>query len=357
VAASIPNKMNAIVLYGPNDARYEMVATPQPGPMEVLCKVRAIAICGTDPGIVSGKFKGMWPPSYPFIIGHEWAGEVVALGPGVSNFKVGDRVCAEAHKGCGYCRNCMVGRYTICENYGKLETGHRHYGFTAQGGYAEYCAISTRSVHHLPDSVSFEVGTQVDNAAVALYAVKKGRVYSGDTVAVVGPGALGLLVTQCAKTLGATTVIAVGRAGPRLEMSKKLGADEVVDVTREDPVKGLKELTGGKGVDVAIESAGKPDAIRYTFDLVKRGGRIVLTGLSGRTEIPIITDRLVLDDLDVSGIRGNPNCCDEVIPYIASGRVNVQPIITHVVPLRDFGRALEIVTKRLEGAIKAVLRP
>jgi L-iditol 2-dehydrogenase len=349
--------MSAIVLHGPNDARYERVATPKAGPMEVLCKVRAIAICGTDPGIVSGKFKGMWPPSYPFIIGHEWAGEVIELGPSVTDFKVGDRVCAEAHKGCGYCRNCMVGRYTICENYGKLETGHRHYGFTAQGGYAEYCTISTKSVHHLPDNVSFEVGTQIDNAAVALYAVKKGRVYSGDTVAVVGPGALGLLVTQCAKALGATKVIAVGRAGPRLEMSKKLGADEVVDATAEDPVKRLKELTGGKGVDVAIEAVGKPDAIRYTFDLVKRGGRIVLTGLSGRTEVPIIPDRLVLDDLDVFGIRGNPNTCEEVIPYIASGKVNVQPIITHVVPMRDFSKALEIVTKRLEGVIKAVLRP
>jgi L-iditol 2-dehydrogenase len=349
--------MHAIVLYGPNNAKYETVPTPEPQPTEVLCRVRSISICGTDPGIFSGKFKGMWPPTYPFIIGHEWAGEVVGLGSGVTDYRIGDRVAAEAHKGCGFCRNCMVGRYTICENYGKSEKGHRHYGFTAQGGYAEFCAISTKSVHRLPDNISFEEGTQIDNAGVALYAVKKGRVNSGESVAVVGSGALGLLVMQCAKALGATTVIAVGRAGPRLDMAAKLGADAIVDVTKDDSAKRVKDLTGGKGVDVAIESAGTPEAIGYTFDVVKRGGRIVLAGLTGMAEIPIITDRIVLDDLDVSGIRANPNCCEEVILYVASGRVNVKPLITHILPLSDFSRAMEIVTKRIAGAIKVVLKP
>lgn len=353
----MPNEMDAIVLHGPNNARYERVPVRQPDATEVLCKVAAIAICGSDPAIVSGKYEGLWPPSYPFVIGHEWAGEVVATGPGVTNFNVGDRVSAEAHKGCGYCRNCSIGRYTICENYGKPETGHRHYGFTAPGGYAQYCTISTRAVHKLPNSISFEAGTMVDTSGIALNAVKRGRVYSGDTVAVIGPGAVGLIAMQCAKTLGATTVIALGRAGPRLEMATKLGADQVVDVNTNDPVKSVKELTGGRGVDVAIESAGTADAIRYTFEIVKRGGRIVLAGVSGRVEIPIVTDRIVQDDLDISGIRSNPNCCEEVIPYIASGRVKVQPLITHVLPLRDFNRALEIFTKRLEGAIKVVLQP
>lgn len=354
---SIPKQMSAIVLHGPNDAKYETVPTPEPEPMEVLCRVRSVAICGSDPGIVSGKFKGMWPASYPFIIGHEWSGEVVAVGSGVTNFNVGDRVAAEAHKGCGFCRNCMVGRYNICENYGSSDTGHRHYGFTAQGGYAEYCAISTRSVHHLPDVVSFDVGTQIDNAGVALYAVKRGRVYSGDTVAVVGPGALGLLVMQCAKALGATKVIAVGRAGPRLNMAIELGADATVDVTKEDPVRRVKDLTDGAGVDVVINLTDVPEAILYTFGLVKRGGRIVFAGLSGGKEVPINIDKIVLDDLDVSGIRANPNCCEEVIPYVAAGRVKVQPLITHVLALSDFDKAMEIVNNRIGGVIKVVLKP
>lgn len=217
--------------------------------------------------------------------------------------------------------------------------------------------FSIKSVHHLPDIISFEAGTQIDNAGVALYTVKRGRVYSGDKVAVVGPGALGLLVMQCAKALGATKVIAIGRAGPRLDMATKLGADATVDVTKDDPVKRVKDLTDGKGVDVAINSTDVPEAIQYTFGLVKRGGRIVLAGLTGGKEIPIITERIVLDDLDVSGIRGNPNCCEEVIAYVAAGRVNVQPLITHVLPLKDFNRAMEIVNKRIGGAIKVVLKP
>ena len=125
--------MKALVLTSPGAFEVREVSVPKPGPHEVLCRIRGVAICGSDPEIVRGGLAGIWPPSYPFIPGHEWSGEVVEVGDGVLDFKPGDRVAGEAHKGCGYCRNCLQGRYNLCENYGRPETGHRHYGFISQG--------------------------------------------------------------------------------------------------------------------------------------------------------------------------------------------------------------------------------
>ena len=135
---AIPEKMRAIVAVGPDDYGIQTIDVPKPGPGEVLCRIRACAICGSDVGLYEGRFhksKG-WPKKYPFIFGHEWSGEVVALGEGSGRFQVGDRVTGEGHCGCGYCENCRKGNYTLCLNYGK--ENHRQYGFMANGAYCEY---------------------------------------------------------------------------------------------------------------------------------------------------------------------------------------------------------------------------
>ena len=147
--AAIPREMNALVLTSPGQFEIQRVPVPAPAPGEVLCRIRAVAICGSDPEIIRGDLAGTWPPAYPFTPGHEWAGEVVAVGAEVVGFAPGDRVAGEAHKGCGYCRNCLQGRYNLCENYGRPETGHRHYGFISPGAYAQYNAYSIRSVSPL----------------------------------------------------------------------------------------------------------------------------------------------------------------------------------------------------------------
>jgi len=219
----IPKNMKALVLTGPGTFEIRDVDTPAPGREETLVKVAAIAICGTDPAIVEGvKFKGLWPPGYPFIPGHEFAGTVVQLGESATRFKVGDRVAAEAHKGCGFCRNCMIGRYNICENYGKVDKGHRHYGFTVPGGYAEYVVVSERSLHPIGD-MPFDEATDVDTAATALQAVKRGRVSAGEDICVFGPGAIGLLCFQIGLASGAARGFVVGRKH-RLALAKELGA-------------------------------------------------------------------------------------------------------------------------------------
>jgi len=185
-ATSLPDTMRALVLPSPGKFEVQTVAAPRaPGAGEVVCKIRAVAICGSDPEVIRGDLAGTWPPSYPFIPGHEWAGEVVAVGPGVIDLKPGDRVAGQAHCGCGHCANCMEGRYTICDNYGRPETGHRHYGFRTNGAYAQYALYSERSVNRMPDSVSFRAGALVDTGGVVLHGYELSGVRPGGTVVVI----------------------------------------------------------------------------------------------------------------------------------------------------------------------------
>ena len=135
---TIPGNMLALVLESPTSHRIKEIPVPKPGRGEVLCRIRAVAICGSDPEIVFGGLAGVWPPSYPFIPGHEWCGEVVLLGEGVSNITVGDHVAGEPHDGCGICPNCKKARHDLCYNYGIPSKGHHHYGFTYNGAYAQY---------------------------------------------------------------------------------------------------------------------------------------------------------------------------------------------------------------------------
>jgi L-iditol 2-dehydrogenase len=354
MADTIPKKMTALLLYEEGKLRLESVDVPQPGEDEVLARVRAVAICGTDPKIIKGVFKGLWPKSYPAIIGHEWAGEIVQIGRTVKRAKVGDRVAGEPHKGCGFCKMCMTGRYNLCENYGNLEVGHRHYGFTAQGAYAQYICCSERTVHKFPASIGFEEATNVDTAGTALHGVKRGRLQPGEDVAVIGPGAVGLLSFQFAKALGAGRVFVVGRRH-RLQLAKKMGALSI-DYEAGDPVKQVKDQTEGKGVELAIDCAGTVQSVQQAVAMARKGGRVVLNGFPpAPVELPIT--QIVMDEKDLLGVRADPNTCEEAIPLIANGSVKITPMITHIFPLEEFEKALKIFSERLEGAVKVVVKP
>lgn len=360
MSKSTPKRMTALVLHGPNDYKIEEVEVPKPDFQDVLCRVRAISICGTDPHLIKGEYPGFWPPGYPFIPGHEWAGEVVDVGPGVFGFSKGDRVCAESSKGCGICDMCLEGRYSICANYGKKETGHRHYGFTDNCGYAEYAVISIKSIHHLPSNISFEEGALIDTTAIGLHAVDRGPVMAGDRVAIIGPGAVGLLTLQCVKAAGASSIILIGYGiddKARLELGKKLGANATIDSKEQDPAKAVKELTSGRGADVGIECSGSVGGYRTILDVVRQGARVVFVGLTSGKEIPLITDKIALNELNIHGVRANPNTCERAIRLVASGKIQLKPLITHEFPLTEFPRALEVFTKHLEGSVKVVVKP
>lgn len=349
--------MKALVLTAPGKFEVRQVEVPVPGPAEVLCKIRAVAICGSDPEIIRGDLAGVWPPAYPFTPGHEWAGEIVQVGPEAVGFAVGDRVAGEAHKGCGHCRNCLEGRYTICANYGKPESGHRHYGFITPGAYAQYNVYSIKSIKKLPASVSFKEGALVDTAGVTLHGMELSGVTAGGTVAVIGPGPIGLIAMRFAKVLGAAKVIMVGR-GSRLAAAVRLGADLAINFESEDPVEAVRRATGGQGVDEAFECSGAEGTFAQAVRMLRKGGRVALLGVpSDKVQEKLPYKYIVHNEIAIFGSRANPNVSWKIIEALAAGRLVVRDLITHVFPLDEFKQALETFVGRKDGAVKVVIEP
>ncbi len=280
---------------------------------------------------------------------------MVELGPGASDlgWEPGTRVAGTSHAGCGYCRLCVEGRYNICENFGN-ERLHRQYGHYTQGSYADYVVHSVKSVFAVPDSLSDEEAAMLDPTSIALHTVKRGGHAPGDTVAVVGPGVMGLLVAECARALGAARVIVVGR-GARLAKADELG-HETVDFTAEDMVEALRERTGGRGPDVALECSGDPAAVGQCIEAVRKGGRIAVIGIPLEpSSIPL--RRLVLDEVELTGVRAAAGEMPEAIAMVAAGRLRLKDLVTHRFALEDFADAYRVFTEREDGALKVIVRP
>jgi L-iditol 2-dehydrogenase len=357
VILMIPKMMKACMLTAYNKLELHEVPVPEVGGEEVLCRIRAIAICGTDPEIIKGRYVGKWPPKFPFTLGHEWSGEVVKVGEGVTSFKVGDRVAGEAHKGCGHCVNCMRGNYNICLNYGKYESGHRHYGFTNPGANAEYNVYSIKSIKKIPDNLSFAHASLVDTAGVALHGIKLVGITVGGTVVVYGPGPIGLCALQIVNHMGAKNVIMVGRKN-RLQVAREIGVDYAIDFEKEDPVQRIMEITGGKGADEVLECSGAYQTIPQSIDCVKKGGKISLIGNyeDDKVKIPSIT-KLVMNEILMIGSRANPNVSDDVINLFEKGILKGDKIVTHHFPLGKYEEALDVFVNRKGGAVKVVIEP
>lgn len=338
--------MRAAVLRDWNDLAVEEVPVPEPGPGEVLLRVRACGLCGTDLKMVHGAFeKRGWPPSLPFVMGHEWSGEVAALGEGLDDLDlaVGDKVVAENHIGCGRCPMCRSGRYNLCEKAGT--PGYRLYGHTAPGALAEYAVRPAPMLHRLPDSASPLEGALVNQGSLTVHALRRVEFRPGSSAAIFGPGLLGLLTAAVARASGASRLIMVGR-GSRLELARQMGCDEVVDYEEEDPVAGIRSRTEGRGVDYAFDCTGNPAVPTQALDAVRRGGKIALLGLTGGKPAQIDVDRLTLDELDLLGIRSSPNAYPAMIALMRSGAVDLSPLTGDVYSLDDVGQALEALENR-----------
>ena len=349
--------MRAVVLTGPHHHEVrDDVPVPTPGALEVLCRVDSVAICGTDLHIYEGRFPGRWPKSYPFTPGHEWSGTVVEVGPGAEQlgWHVGTRVAGTSHAGCGYCRMCRTGRYNLCENYGR-EPLHHQYGHYSQGADAEYVVHSIKSVFPLPDSLELSLGAMVDTASIALHSVKRPGINPGDVVVVVGAGPMGFLTADCALVLGAGTVIVTG-SGERLQRASQMGF-VTVDYRTTEPVEEVRRLTGGKGANVAVDTGGTTQSIRQAVDVLAKGGRVGFTGVPTEGDAMLPMQKIVLEEIDLFGVRANRNTMEEVIPLIVSGRVRVKPLVTHTFPLAEYGQALHTFAERIDGALKVLVQP
>ena len=345
--------MRAAVLYKPLDLRIVDLPKPSPRPGEALVRVVVCGICRSDYHYWKHGRIGEFVVRKPLIHGHEASGVVEEVGEDVKELKRGDRVVIEPGVPCGECPYCRSGRYNLCPNVKFMATP------PIDGAFAEYVAWDHRFIYKMPPGMSFEEGAMVDTTAIALHGLKRAGVPPGGTVVIIGPGPVGLCALQCAQALGAGRIIMLGRGhggkSSRMKVAKELGA-ELVDVQVEDPIKRVLEMTNGKGADLVVECSGADIACSWTVDLVRKGGSIVLIG-NYKKPISLPMFKVVFNEISIYGSRGNPNASDEAIGLIASGKVDVKKLITHVFSLDEFDKALETFVKRLDGAIKVIVKP
>lgn len=353
-AEQLPETMQAIVLHGPDEWGMETVPSPQLDDIEnVICRVRAASICGTDPKIFGGYTEG-WPPEYPFIPGHEWAGEIVAVHDNVTRFEPGDRVFGETHSGCGHCQMCRRGRYNLCDNYGNFEAGHRQIGHTMDGAFAEYVSVPADTLYHLDESISWPEAALLDVNAIALQCSVRGRINPGDAVAVIGTGTVGLLCLQHAVAMGAGTVIAIGSPS-RNELAKDLGADVTISYRDDDVVEQVLDLTDDIGADVTLEAAGTEVGFQQAVAITRKGGTVSLDGIPNEPLQSIPIGDIVKQEIDYRGARAHANKAEASAELVRNGQTDVSALITHQFAFEDFEEAFQTFTERRDGAIKVAL--
>ena len=364
-AFPIPDMMKAWVLGNPEELSLIEKAVPVPKRAEVLVRVDAIAICATDLDVISSgppaMIQGGLPFNKNFTPGHEYMGTVVALGPGVDEFAIGDRITVEIHAGCGQCKRCRMGMYTSCHNYGlnygDVDKGHRANGFTSDGGFAEYAVNNINTLIKISDEMSDEEATLVVTAGTGMYGLTElGGLIAGEGIVVMGPGPIGLLGVAVAKALGAYPVILTGTRDNRLETGRELGADYTINVRQEDAVKTVREITRGKGVDYVLECSGAPEAINEAGLMLNRGGKMCLAAFP---HDPALIDvaYLVRNNIYIYGIRGEGrSATHRAHAFMAEKRFDATKIHSHSFMMDELPKALHYARNRIDDAIKVVVK-
>ena len=313
---------------------------PSPGPGEVLVKMAAAGICYTDVMILKNRYTGRVPVPMPMVMGHEGAGVIAGTGQGVTNLKEGDRVGLNPAWGCGQCAHCVDGHPNMCPAW-------RHLGITRDGTFSEYRAVPSFAACKLPDGVSMVDAAVLEPIMLAVRTLEHVTPCLGDSVAIIGPGSIGLFHLQAFKAAGASPTIVIGldQDAPRLEIAKTLGADHVINGSREDVVARVRELTGGLGCDIVVEAANDSSTVDQAIALASVYGRVMLFGLYPEATISPL--RLMRAGVMVMGdVAGTPRWYQRAIRWVEHRKVVAEPLVTRRFRLDQVGEAFATFQER-----------
>ncbi len=360
IPATHTGTMRATVFHGVNDIRVEDVPRPHAGPGEAVIRVTMTTICGTDLHIVRGEY----PVKPGLVIGHEPVGVIEELGVGVTGYKIGDRVLVGAITPCGQCNACLSGKWSQCGHGNGFEAiGGWRFGNTINGAQAEYLLVPSAQANlaKIPDGVTDEqVILLSDIASTGIGGAESGGVRIGDFVAVFAQGPIGLCASVGAKLMGASVVIGVDGDDNRIAMARKMGVDVVIDHRKVDVIEEIRKITGGIGVDVAIEALGTQPTFESALRVLRPGGTLSSLGVySGKLQVPYDAFAAGLGDhrIVTTLCPGGKERMRRLIEMVRRGKLDLRPLLTHRFKLADINQAYKVFGERRDGVMKVVITP
>jgi len=344
----VESAMKAACLFGEGDLRLIEKDVPKISEDEVLIKVGACGVCGTDLHF----YKGEWKVNPPIVLGHEFSGTVIQTGSRVNTVRTGDRVVAEPNILCGKCKYCrMSERNFFCENIQAI-------GVTVDGAFAEYVKAPERNVYRVPSGMTLEEAALIEPLACVIRGLDNVKIPVASNVAIVGAGPIGLLMIQMVKHYGAASIIALDLVEERLRLAEELGATRVVNIGKEDPEKAVLEATEGVGADVSIECVGSSSAVEEAFRLTRRGGRLLIFGVAPENDVWHVKPFEIYDkEISIFASYRSPYTFQRAVNIASSGRLKLKPLITHIHGLDEIVEVFNGLASRRKRAIKVLIKP
>ncbi len=343
-------KMKTAVMLGIGKMGFEEREIPKPADDEVLVKLEYVGICGSDLHYYETGAIGDYVVKPPFVLGHEPGGTVVEVGRNVTHLKVGDRVALEPGKTCGHCEFCKTGRYNLCPDVVFFATP------PVDGVFQEYVAHEAGLCFKLPENVSTMEGALIEPLAVGFHAAMQGEAKAGQTAVVTGAGCIGLVTMMALKAMGVSKVYVVDIMEKRLEKALELGADGVINASQADAVKEVLRLTGQKGCDLAIETAGTQATTIQAIHMTKKGAAIVLVGYSKSGEMTLPMSLALDKELTFKTVFRYRHIYPMAIDAVAAGKVNLKGIVTDIFDLDEAQKAMDYSVNNKADIVKAVIR-
>ena len=339
--------MKAVVLEEIEKLVIKDIPAPEPGSKEVLVKIKACGLCGTDLKLYRGQYRA----NTPVVLGHEFAGEVIEAGKEVKDIKVGDRVASDPNESCGACNWCRSARPCFCNDLAA-------YGVLRNGGFAEYAVVGEKGTYKIPEGLDYDIASFAEPVSCVCHAIDRANIKPGETVLIIGGGPTGQILLQMAKLAGAGELIMVTRSQWKLDFAKRLGATHTINVKEENVLKRTMEITGELGVDVVIEAVGTPETVEQAFGLAKRGGRVIIFGFSPQgAKATFIPFDILSKELTILGSWVNPYTFPRALDLMASKKIDLESLVSTKISLDNIMDGFKALEEKPKGFMKAVVKP